>query len=211
MVLQTDLAPTLLDLASAAGSPARLHFTPDGTSMKTLLQYPTYPWRRQGLIEHFAAAWPGDRYFLGDQPTLFSVRTSFHNTVAPNRSYTEYFSGMQYSASLVWPAGFYREACQPDKPPEAANCPDDLTHRVPVRPFVYTPDQNPDRLPDREYYNLDLDPFELTNGFSPGSPTAVRDAAAAESSTLRCRLDALVTCAGRACQAAEWAADCPLP
>ena len=80
-----------------------------------------------------------------------------------------------------------------------------------MRPFVYTPGQNPDRLPEREYYTRDLDPFELTHGFSPGSPTAIRDAAAAESPTLRCRLNALVTCAGRACQAAEWAADCPLP
>ncbi len=210
MVLHTDVAPTFLDLASTPESPARLRFTPDGTSFKALLQYPGIAWRKQALIEHFAQLWPDEPLSLANHPSLFAVRTSYHNGVVPNRTYTEYFDGMQYGGAdgpHGWPAGFYRGNCRPEAPIE--NCAGGATYRVPIRPFIYTSGQNPDRLPDREYYNLDLDRFQLSNGFGAGVPGAIRDGAVAESPTLRCRLDALVACAGRACQAAEWAADCP--
>ncbi len=212
MVLHTDVAPTLLDLASAPGTPARLHHVPDGTSLKALLQYPTLPWRRQGLIEHFASTWPDERLALPEHPSLFAVRTSYHNSVAPNRLYTEYFAGMQYAAAdgpLGWPAGFYRRSCRPDVARDVVTCTPGTSQKVPVRSFIYTRGVNPDRLPEREYYNLDWDQFQLSNGFGAGVPDAIRTSAVTDASTLKCRLDALATCAGRACQAAEWAAECP--
>jgi hypothetical protein len=212
MVLHTDVAPTLLDLASASGPPVRLRFVPDGTSLKPLLRYPALPWRRQGLIEHFAGAWPGETYSLAEFPTLFAVRTSLHNDALPNRLYTEYFAGMQYAAANGaegWGAGFYRGNCRPELPPETVNCPEGTTHRVPIRPFIYTAGDNPDRLPEREYYDMELDPFQLQNGLGAAVTGVRRHGAVTESSTLRCRLSALVSCAGRACQTAEWAADCP--
>jgi arylsulfatase A-like enzyme len=207
-VLHTDIAPTLLDLASTGAQPARLTYVPDGTSLKALLQYPTLAWREQALVEHFDAMWPGDRFALSQHPSLFGVRTSIHNSVVPSRLYTEYFGGIQYTPADGpdgWPGGFYRGACPPDG--EAEHCTTG-SYKVPVRPYIYTSGFNPDRLADREYYHLALDPFQLTNGFGAGAPSAISSAADAETATLRCRLNALVTCAGRACQAAEWAAEC---
>jgi arylsulfatase A-like enzyme len=212
MVLHTDVAPTLLDLASAPGAPARLGFVPDGTSLKTLLQYPALPWRKQALVEHFDAEWSDERLSQSQHPSLFAVRTSYHNTVTPSRLYTEYFGGIQYAAAEGpdgWPAGFYRASCRPEAAPDT--CAPGTTHRVPIRPFIYTPGASADRLADREYYDLGFDPSQLSNGFGTGAPTDLHDRAIAESPTLRCRLNALVTCAGRGCQAAEWAADCSLP
>jgi N-acetylglucosamine-6-sulfatase len=208
MVLHTDIAPTLLDLASSAGQPARLTHVPDGTSLKTLLHYPTLAWRRQALVEHFDVMFPGDRFGVSQHPSLFGVRTSHHNSVAPSRLYAEYFGGIQYAPATGpngWPGGFYRGSCPPDGEPHHCTA---GNYKVPVRPYIYTPGFNPDRLADREYYNLPLDPFQLTNGFGAGAPSAISSAAIAEASTLRCRLNALVGCAGRACQAAEWAAEC---
>lgn len=212
MVLHTDIAPTLLDLASAPGSPARLRIAPDGTSMKGLLQYPTIAWRKQALMEHFSSLWQGEQFSLSEHPSLFAIRTSYHNSIVPNRSYTEYFKGMQYAAAdgpQGWPAGFYRGTCRPESTPDEQTCPEGTAYRVPIRPFIYTPDENTDRLSEREYYNLELDQYQLTNGFGAGAPTAISDLAAAEFSTLRCRLKALVRCGGTGCQAAEWATSCP--
>ncbi len=213
MVLQTDFAPTLLDLASRSGAPVTMRITPDGTSFKPLLQTPAVGWRKQGLMEHFASVWPDEILALSEHPSLFSVRTSYHNAVVPIRSYTEYFKGMQYGAApgtQGWPAGFYRVNCRPDTPVDQAPCPTGTSYRVPIRPFIYTPDDsNPDRLPEREYYDLELDPYELTNGFGAGVPTNISDLATAEAPTLKCRLGALVRCAGPTCQTAEWAPSCP--
>ena len=49
MVLHTDVARALLDLASAPGAPARLRFAPDGTSLKGLLLYPDAAMAEAGI------------------------------------------------------------------------------------------------------------------------------------------------------------------
>ena len=212
MVLQTDLAPTLLDLAGGAAASVAMRVVPDGTSFKSLLQDPALAWRKQGLIEHFTGAWADEPLGIMEHPSLFAVRTSYHNAAVPIRSYTEYFRGMQYADApgpMGWPAGFYRVTCRPDRPLELTSCSPASAYKVPVRPYIYTSSGgNADRLPEREYYNLELDPYQLTNGFGAGAPQNISALAAAEAATLQCRLNALVHCAGTACRTAEWAAAC---
>ena len=81
------------------------------------------------------------------------------------------------------PAGgcrvFIAAAAGPEAPPDVVVCPEGTTYGVPVRSFIYTPDESPDRLPEREFLNLDLDRFQLSNGFGPGAPGPIRDGAAA--------------------------------
>jgi hypothetical protein len=212
MVLQTDLAPTLLDLASGPVASATMRVVMDGTSFKSLLQNPALAWRKQGLIEHFTGAWADEILGIMEHPSLFAVRTSYHNAAVPSRAYTEYFRGMQYADApgpQGWPAGFYRVNCRPDRPIELTTCSPGSIYKVPVRPYIYTSsDANPDRLPEREYYNLEIDPHQLTNGFGAGAPANIRQLGFAEAATLQCRLDALVRCAGTTCRSAEWAAAC---
>ena len=192
-------------------SPA-LRVVPDGSSFKSLLQNPGLAWRKQGLIEHFAGGWGDEILSLMEQPSLFAVRTSHHNAAVPVRAYTEYFRGMQYGdapGAQGWPAGFYRVNCRPDRPLELTACSPGAVYEVPVRPYIYTSsDGNPDRLSEREYYNLELDPQQLTNGFGAGAPANISKLGFAEAATLQCRLNALVHCAGTSCRTAEWAADC---
>jgi len=150
---------------------------------------------------------------VADGNTVALVRTSHNNPTAPSRLYTEYFSGLQYAVAGGpggWPAGFYRTNCRPDLP-ESAGCTAGAPHRRPVRPFIFEPDESADRLPEREYYDVGADPFQLTNGFGAGASPSLALRAAAETAMLRCRLNSLAQCAGPACQAAEWATTCSAP
>ncbi|MDQ5951450.1 MAG: hypothetical protein QG639_731 [Patescibacteria group bacterium] len=80
LVVNTDLAPTLLDLAEVTPG-----HTVDGTSLTYLLANNTIPWRKRFLIEHKLG---GGTIF--DVPTYNGVRTSHDATYVPNQVYIEY-------------------------------------------------------------------------------------------------------------------------
>jgi len=84
LVLNTDLAATILDLAGLPADPLA-----DGRSLVPLL-HGTVPadWRRRALIEHWRE--PGDSVF--DVPDYVAVRTGPTDTY-PNRLYVEWAGG----------------------------------------------------------------------------------------------------------------------
>lgn len=83
LVLNTDLAPTMLELAGVTpGMP------PDGTSFVPLLTAPSSVWRRRFIIEHVGSAGATTR-----PPTYDAIRTSVAVSPAPKMLYVEYADG----------------------------------------------------------------------------------------------------------------------
>jgi arylsulfatase A-like enzyme len=83
LVVNTDLAPTIAELAGAVpGLPV------DGTSMVPLLDNPTLAWRKRFLVEHKKSV---DNIFA--IPDYGAVRTGPAAPEAPNQLYVQYIDG----------------------------------------------------------------------------------------------------------------------
>ena len=82
IVLDNDLAPTLVELAGAVST-----LSPDGRSLAPLLAGPTpADWRKRFLVEYWTS---GDAVF--DVPSFAGVRTG-SGDVRPQRLYAEYYA-----------------------------------------------------------------------------------------------------------------------
>jgi N-acetylglucosamine-6-sulfatase len=81
MVLNNDLAPTLVDFAGTTAGRAV-----DGVSLRPLMLNPAHlPWRQRFLIEHWQSS---DRLY--DIPEYFALRTAPTARLTPNQLWVEY-------------------------------------------------------------------------------------------------------------------------
>jgi arylsulfatase A-like enzyme len=167
--LNNDLAPTFLDLA---GGTATLPL--DGRSLLPLLDGNSPPvWRERFVVEHFSGFPLGASRRPVDPVNVFGIRTVATSTL-PNRTYVEYFPGVQYRDGYRRGFGGIRDGF--------------LWQSAPT---------------SRELYSLDADPYQLENRWPQRLSMTEGREIREEAETLRGWMLELLSCSGADCQTLE--------
>ena len=167
--LNNDLAPTFLDLAAGTAT-----LSLDGRSLLPLLDgYSPSVWRERFVVEHFSGFPQGSRHRPVDPINLFGIRTTATSAL-PNRTYVEYYEGVQFHDGYRRGFGSMRAGFLWQSAPSA-----------------------------RELYSLVEDPYQIENRWPRRLSRTEGREIREEAATLRRWMLELLSCSGADCQTLE--------
>lgn len=155
MVLNNDLAPTIMDVAGAIPGPG---WSFDGRSLLPLLDQPDFePWRKRALFESFLSTWNASGYRAQDLQSYAAVRTHHDDTV-PDYTWVSYFPGIQTWDGVYysrWQILFGQPSAQFiwEQPSIANELYDNVADPFQLQDQTYGLPYNPDRAPIIERRN----------------------------------------------------------